>query len=262
MSILEVHDLGKVYGTGSSAHMALNGISMSIEDGEFVSIVGPSGCGKTTLMKTVAGLIEPTSGEVTLVGKPVRGVPDGLAVVFQDYSRSLFPWMKVGKNVEFPLATLGLSKAEVDARIRRSLEAVNLGDKLNRYPWELSGGMQQRVAIARALAYRPRVLLMDEPFASVDAQTRSELEDLIRAVHAEFGMTILFVTHDIDESVYLSDRVLVLQRPPGGILADISVDLPAERDQIGTKSMAAFVALRSDVAKRIQDAATTVARAA
>ena len=255
MSILEVHDLSKTYGLGATASTALSNITLSIEDGEFVSIVGPSGCGKTTLLKSIAGLIRPSTGSVEIMGKPVTGVPDDLAVVFQDYSRSLFPWMKVASNVEFPLTALGLDRAEISSRVRESLEAVNLGDKLDKYPWELSGGMQQRVAIARALAYRPRVLLMDEPFASVDAQTRSELEDLTRAVHQGFGMTIVFVTHDIDESVYLSNRVIVLRRSPGGILAEVAIELPEQRDQIATKSTKSFVDVRSQIAQFIRDAA-------
>lgn len=256
MSALEVEDLTKVYGTGPAAHTALRGISFEVNEGELLSIVGPSGCGKTTLLKCVAGLVAPTSGRVRLLGADVSGVPDGLAVVFQDYSRSLFPWMRVGRNVEFPLQTLELGKAERRERVRRSLAAVGLSDKADRFPWQLSGGMQQRVAIARALAYRPRVLLMDEPFASVDAQTRAGLEDLTRRVHREFGMTILFVTHDIDESVYLADRVIVLRRSPGTVLTELDIDLPEDRDQIGTKSTPGFVSQRSAVAQHIRHAAS------
>nr|WP_042178702.1 ABC transporter ATP-binding protein [Kibdelosporangium sp. MJ126-NF4]CEL13351.1 nitrate ABC transporter, ATP-binding protein,putative [Kibdelosporangium sp. MJ126-NF4]CTQ99041.1 nitrate ABC transporter, ATP-binding protein,putative [Kibdelosporangium sp. MJ126-NF4] len=255
MSTLQVRDLAKAYGSGPGAHIALRDVSFDVEDGELLSIVGPSGCGKTTLLKCVAGLVPPTSGTVKVLGSQVTGVPDGLAVVFQDYSRSLFPWMRVGRNVELPLQVLGLDRGERTRRIEESLAAVGLADKAERYPWQLSGGMQQRVAIARALAYRPRVLLMDEPFASVDAQTRSGLEDLTRKVHREFGMTILFVTHDIDESVYLADRVVVLRRSPGGVLAELAVDLPDERDQITTKSTPSFVSQRSTVARYIQEAA-------
>ncbi|TCO62762.1 ABC transporter ATP-binding protein [Actinocrispum wychmicini] len=251
MSALEVHDLTKTYGS----HTALQDVSFAVGEGELLSIVGPSGCGKTTLLKCVAGLIRPTSGTVRVLGSEVRRVPDGLAVVFQDYSRSLYPWMRVGRNVELPLRAMGLSRDERRERVSGSLAAVGLADKADRYPWQLSGGMQQRVAIARALAFRPKVLLMDEPFASVDAQTRSGLEDLTRRVHRDFGMTILFVTHDIDESVYLADRVVVLRRSPGGVLTELTVDLPAERDQISTKSMPGFVDQRSLVAKHIQAAA-------
>jgi len=257
MAILEITDLNKTYGAGPDAHVALSHVDLSVGEKEFVSIVGPSGCGKTTLMKCIAGLVKPTTGQVKVLGRPVDGVPDDLAVVFQDYSRSLFPWMRVAANIEFPLKALGLDKAERNRRVSESLAAVNLGDKGSRYPWELSGGMQQRVAIARALAYRPRVLLMDEPFASVDAQTRSDLEDLTRRVHRQFGMTILFVTHDIDESIYLADRVVVLRRSPGGILTELQVRLSAKRDQIATKAAPDFVAMRREVAQHIRDASAS-----
>ncbi|MFI9559638.1 ABC transporter ATP-binding protein [Nonomuraea endophytica] len=251
MTALQVSNLSKSYGEGNPA---LHNLSFEVREGELLSIVGPSGCGKTTLLKCVAGLVPATRGEVRVHGEEVSGVPKGLAVVFQDYGRSLFPWMKVGQNVEFPLETLRLPKAERQERVERSLAAVGLEGKHERYPWQLSGGMQQRVAIARALAYRPKVLLMDEPFASVDAQTRSGLEDLTRRVHLEFGMTILFVTHDIDESVYLADRLVVLRRSPGSVLAELVIELPRVRDQIVTKSLPAFVRQRSVVAQHIKDA--------
>lgn len=255
MADLEIDDLGKTYGAGPNTHTALHAVNFRVGAGELVAVVGPSGCGKTTLLRCVAGLVAPDSGRVRVLGREVDGVPDGLAVVFQDYSRSLFPWMRVGRNVEFPLRTLKLSRAERRDRVGQSLAAVGLADKADRYPWQLSGGMQQRVAIARALAYRPRVLLMDEPFASVDAQTRAGLEDLTRRVRREFGMTVLFVTHDIDESVYLGDRVVVLRRSPGTVLTEVTIELPAERDQIGTRSLPEFVAQRSAVAQLIRRAA-------
>ena len=176
MSALEVRGLTKAYGS----HTALRDVSFAMREGELLSIVGPSGCGKTTLLKCVAGLVRPSAGQVRLLGTDVVGVPDGLAIVFQDYSRSLFPWLRVGANVELPLRVLGLDRTERRSRVERSLAAVGLADKADRYPWQLSGGMQQRVAIARALAYRPRVLLMDEPFASVDAQTqRSDRKSVV-----------------------------------------------------------------------------------
>ncbi|WP_157245294.1 ABC transporter ATP-binding protein [Nonomuraea typhae] len=251
MTALQVRNLSKTYGEG---HAALHNLSFEVKEGELLSIVGPSGCGKTTLLKCVAGLIPATRGQVSVHGREVTGVPDGLAVVFQDYGRSLFPWMKVGANIAFPLETSRLPKGEIRERVEHSLAAVGLDGKAERYPWQLSGGMQQRVAIARALAYRPQVLLMDEPFASVDAQTRSGLEDLTRRVHLEFGMTIMFVTHDIDESVYLADRLIVLRRSPGSVLAELVIELPRVRDQIATKSLPAFVRQRSEVAQHIKDA--------
>ena len=194
-------------------------------------------------------------------------MPDDLAVVFQDYSRSLFPWLSVQKNVEFPLRWRPISRAERRARAQEALEHVGLAGVGGKFPWQLSGGMQQRVSIARALASRPALLLMDEPFASVDAQTRFELEDLTRRVQREQGSTVLVVTHDIDESVYLSDRVLVLSKSPASIVADLRVGLPADRDQITTRESAEFVALRGEVARLLQvgapvEAATAASDAA
>ncbi|MBO9521411.1 MAG: ABC transporter ATP-binding protein [Nocardioidaceae bacterium] len=250
---LAVHNITHRYGPGGPA--VVNGVTFEVARGELVSLVGPSGCGKTTLMKTISGLMQPTSGTVTAFGRPISGVPRELAIVFQDYSRSLFPWLRVRANVSFGLSGLGLERSERRTRVAESLAAVGLTGHEHKYPWELSGGMQQRVAIARALAYRPRILLMDEPFASVDAQTRAELEDLTLAVHREFGMTILFVTHDIDESVYLSHRVVVLKRSPGEVHAERVVDLPETRDQITTKADPRFVAQRAEVAGLIRDAA-------
>lgn len=191
---------------------------------------------------------------MSLHGDRVTSVPDDLAVVFQDYSRSLFPWLSVAKNVEFPLRWSKLDKATRRARAAEALEAVGLSAAVNKYPWQLSGGMQQRVSIARALASRPALLLMDEPFASVDAQTRFELEDLLRRVQVEQSTTVLLVTHDIDESVYLGDRVLVLSKSPARIVADLKVDLPAQRDQITTRESAEFVSLRGEVARLLHGA--------
>lgn len=253
--VLSVNAIGKTYGSGNAAYVAIENVSLAASAGEFVSIVGPSGCGKTTLIKLIAGLMKPTSGSLDMFGKPVRSVPDHLALVFQDYSRSLFPWMRVEGNVAFPLQHLPISRKEREERTQHALEAVGLAAAGRKYPWELSGGMQQRVAIARAIAYRPRLLLMDEPFASVDAQTRSELEDLTLRVHRDHQMTTLFITHDIDESVYLANRVVVLGAKPGRVIAEIPVNLPQERDQIATREMPAFVRMRSEVARLVRAAA-------
>jgi NitT/TauT family transport system ATP-binding protein len=249
--LLEVQDLGHSY-DGGDARAVIDGLSFSVRQAELVCIVGPSGCGKTTLLRCVAGLLQPRSGRVALSGQVVSGVPDDIAMVFQDYSRSLFPWLRVGRNVDFPLSRRGLGKRERAERVRESLAAVGLEDVADRYPWQLSGGMQQRVAIARALADRPSMLLMDEPFASVDAQTRADLEDLVLEVRDRFQMTVLFVTHDIDESVYLGDRVLVLSRAPARLVAEIPVPLPRPRDQIATKELDAFVRLRAEVGRLIR----------
>ncbi len=249
-TMLEVSGLNHRYGAGEKAHVAVNDLSFTVETGQLASIVGPSGCGKSTLLRCIAGLIKPTSGRVSLHGDDVSsGVPEDLAVVFQDYSRSLFPWLSVAKNVEFPLRWRNLSRSERRTRAQDALDSVGLSGVGSKFPWQLSGGMQQRVSIARALASQPALLLMDEPFASVDAQTRFELEDLTRRVQRENGSTVLVVTHDIDESVYLSDRVLVLSKSPATIVADLPVGLPAERNQITTRESAEFVTLRGEVAR-------------
>jgi NitT/TauT family transport system ATP-binding protein len=247
--MLEVTGLGHSYG----GRRAVRDVSFTVDTGELACLVGPSGCGKSTLLRCVAGLIAPTSGTVRLHGDQVTGVPRDLAVVFQDYSRSLFPWLSVTRNVEFPLRWSGLGRAERRARAAEALDAVGLAGVDAQFPAQLSGGMQQRVAIARALARRPALLLMDEPFASVDAQTRFELEDLLRRVQRQQGSTVLLVTHDIDESVYLGDRVLVLSSP-ASVVADLPVGLPADRDQITTREAAEFVALRGEVARLLRAA--------
>jgi NitT/TauT family transport system ATP-binding protein len=251
--MLELAQLSHVYD-----HTAIAELSFTVDAGELTCIVGPSGCGKSTLLRAIAGLLAPTSGSVLLHGSPVRGVPDDLAVVFQDYSRSLFPWLTVQSNVEFPLRGR-MSRLERRERARCALAQVGLANAAHKHPQQLSGGMQQRVALARALAYRPALLLLDEPFASVDAQTRFELEDLLLRVHAEHGTTMLLVTHDIDESVYLGDRVLVLSGSPARLLDDIPVTLPTRRDQIATRESDTFVELRSEVARLLRGVPISVA---
>ena len=248
-TMLEVSGLAHRYGAGPDAHVAVEDLAFTVAKDELACIVGPSGCGKSTLLRCIAGLIRPTAGEVSLHGDRVVGVPNDLAVVFQDYSRSLFPWLTVRGNVEFPLRTRLGNRTERRARAQEALGWVGLSDAANKYPWQLSGGMQQRVSIARALATRPALLLMDEPFASVDAQTRADLEDLLLRMRREHGSTVLLVTHDIDESVYLGDRILVLSGSPASVVADLPVDLPAQRDQITTRESDAFVALRGEVAR-------------
>jgi NitT/TauT family transport system ATP-binding protein len=250
--MLKVEHLKKTYSERGNAVEAVGDIDFEVADGEFLCIVGPSGCGKTTLLKCIAGLLPPTGGEIRLDGSLVDGPPERMAVVFQEYSRSLFPWMSVRKNVAFPLRRKDLPAAEKRERVERAIESVGLSAFLDRYPWELSGGMQQRVAIARALAYEPEILLMDEPFASVDAQTRADLEDLILEVRREYGVTVVFVTHDIDESVYLGDRILVLSGSPSRVEESIDVELPEPRDQVETKEVEEFARLRAHVFRRIK----------
>ncbi len=250
--MLEIKGLGKTYGMGAKATHAIRNVSFSVEDREFVCVVGPSGCGKTTLLKCVGGLLRPSRGEVVLRGKRVTSPPEAMALVFQEYSRSLMPWLSVRNNVVLPLRHKKLSRRARNGLVEEALAAVGLTGFIDHYPWQLSGGMQQRVAIARALAYQPSVLLMDEPFASVDAQTRGDLEDLVLQVRHEFGITILFVTHDIDESIYLSDRVIVLTHAPTEVKEIIPVDLPSSRDQIATKELPEFAHLRAHVYRLIK----------
>jgi NitT/TauT family transport system ATP-binding protein len=252
--VLDVQGLRKVYGSGSRRVEAVRELTFSVGPGAFVCIVGPSGAGKTTLLRCIGGLLPPTGGRVVLDGSEVDGPPPGMAMVFQDYGRSLFPWSTVQGNVELPLKEKRLPKARRRELVVQALTAVGLADVADKHPYELSGGMQQRVAIARAVAYEPKVLLMDEPFAAVDAQTRADLEDLVRSLWRRLGVTVLFVTHDIDESVYLAERVVVLSSSPTEVLGDIPVDLPAERDQLSTRSSAQFGELRSEVYALVQRA--------
>ncbi len=241
--LLEVGGLGHSF---SVAEVVIDDVSFDVGTGEMVSIVGPSGCGKTTLLRILSGLLQPSQGEVRHRDTVTAGVDPETAVVFQDYRNSLYPWLRVGDNVAFPLKKQ-YAKRERIARAEAALASVGLDAHLRKYPWELSGGMQQRVAIARALAMEPSLLLMDEPFASVDAQTRAELEDLVLDLFAGSALSVVVVTHDIDESVYLADRVVVLSAAPSRVLDVIDTDLPRPRDQLSTKSCPEFLRTRERV---------------
>ncbi|MGA2392612.1 MAG: ABC transporter ATP-binding protein [Candidatus Lustribacter sp.] len=243
--LLEVSELQKRYADGT---LAVQEITLNVREREFVSIVGPSGCGKTTLLKTICALLAPTKGSVKFNGTLITEPPPQMVLVFQDYSRSLFPWLTVTGNVMFPLRKRkDMTQAEKVQAAQRAIEAVGLSKFHKHFPWQLSGGMQQRVAIARAIAFRPEILLLDEPFASVDALTRADLEDLTLALRDEFGITMLLVTHDIDEAVYLSDRVFVLSTPPSTVLEEIPIPLSQPRDQVGTRSEPGFLQLRNHI---------------
>jgi len=241
--------LSKSYVAGTAV---LEGIDFGVFSAEFFSIVGPSGAGKTTLLRCLTGLMEPSAGSVVLDGEALASPSRNISVVFQEYTRSLLPWRTIGKNVALPLKARGVARSEIAVRVEAALESVGLTGTASQYPWQLSGGMQQRVAIARALITEPEVLVMDEPFASVDAQTRLELEDLVRKLQRESQVTVILVTHDIDEAVYLSDRILVLSRNPARVVKLIDVPLGDERDQITTRERPEFGELRGQILEIIR----------
>ncbi|MHA6694958.1 ABC transporter ATP-binding protein [Homoserinimonas sp. A520] len=254
-TLLSVEGLRKIYNEGTDqANMAINDVSFSVDKGEFVCIVGPSGAGKTTLLRCISGLAPASSGSVAFEGRQLTNIPEELGLVFQDYSRSLYPWYTNAKNIALPLAARGVPKAERAARVSEVLASVGLAHVEKKYPWELSGGMQQRVAIARALSYRPELLLMDEPFASVDAQTRFDLEDLILRVRRELGITVVLVTHDIDEAIYLGDRIVVLSKTPSVVKEIVAVPLGVSRSQVETRSSQEFIELRSHLLSLVMPA--------
>ena len=244
---LRFANVQKSFGVGSDSRVALADVTLAVNAGEFLSIVGPSGCGKSTLLQIAAGLLAPSGGQVLLDEKPVTGPPDHMVYLFQQYSRSLFPWRTALDNVAFAVEHKTSSRARARNHSRRYLKMVGLGEFDRHYPWQLSGGMQQRVVIARALAAEPHVLLLDEPFSSVDALTRVELHTLILDLWREHGFTIILVTHDVDEAVFLADRVAVLSHRPGTVLQDIPTELPRPRGPIGTRESARFLALRHEL---------------
>lgn len=244
---ISVVGLGKTYPTKSGGNRVLDDLTFDVPRGQFLSIVGPSGAGKTTLLRCLTGLLKPTEGQVLIDGQPISGPNAKMSVVFQEYTRSLMPWLSVADNVELALQARGASKSERRASAREALSVVGLADAVDRFPWQLSGGMQQRVAIARAMVTRPEVLVMDEPFASIDAQTKMDLEDLIMNLQQTSKTTVLFVTHDIDESVYLADRVLVLTKNPCRVQADLPINLARPRDQVVTRSEETFLVARAEI---------------
>ncbi len=225
---IKIDNVSISFGRGEQHHLAVSETSIEIKPGEFVCILGPSGCGKSTLLNAVAGYVKPTRGQVLLDGKAVTGPGPDRGMVFQQYS--LFPWKTVRENVAFGPRILGRASPTPEAIADTFIDMVGLTKFAKRYPAELSGGMQQRVGIARALANYPSVLLMDEPFGALDSQTRHVMQENLLKIWGEFGITVLFVTHDIDEAVFLGDRVLVMSASPGKIIADIPVRLPRPRD--------------------------------
>jgi NitT/TauT family transport system ATP-binding protein len=225
----------------------INRLSFSMREGEFVCVVGPSGCGKTTLLRLLTGLVKPSAGEVRRAGHPVKGPAPDVAIVFQDYAKALLPWRTVTQNVSLALEALQVPRAERPERIAALLTKVGLSAHAHKFPAELSGGMQQRVQIARALAQQPRLLLMDEPFGALDAMTRQALQDEVLQLVQASGTTVLFITHDLEEAIYLADTVLSLRAQPGeqsSLAQTLHVDLPRPRHQLATREDPEFLRLR------------------
>lgn len=243
-----IENLAKSYGSVE----VLRSLSMRVDPGEVICIVGPSGVGKTTLLRCLSGLMPPSKGEVRVGNEIVNKPLPEIGIVFQDYRGSLMPWMSTIDNVTLPLRGKGIPKTKCRERARRCLSEVGLSGSEDKYPWELSGGMQQRVAIARALAYDAHILLMDEPFGSLDAQTRFDLEDLVLDLRRRLSISIILVTHDIDEAVYLSDRVIVLSGQPATVIDTVNIHFGAERDQVTTKSLPEFSQLRARILNEIR----------
>ena len=256
--ILAVTDIVKRFGDGDDTLLAVDRVSFGIAEGEFVSIIGPSGCGKSTLFNIIGGLVADYGGQVAVDGEPVSGTHPAFGMVFQE--ESAFPWRSVIDNVAFPLELEGVGKHDRHERARRFVSMVGLDGFEGRYPAELSGGMRQRVAIARTLASQPRILLMDEPFAALDEQTRLLLGDKVLQIHQQLRQTTLLITHNITEAVQLSDRVLVMTYRPGRLKRTFDIDLPRPRtsEVVGSDAFGHYVAqiwsdLREEASRGIRD---------
>ncbi len=239
---LRIANVAKTFVTPHGDVRALDPVSLDIQQGEFIAIIGPSGCGKSTLMNVVGGLIEDYEGSVEVDGVPVRGCHKEIGMVFQE--ESTFPWRSALDNVAFPLEAAGMGKAERHAKAMELLHLVGLDGFENRFPAELSGGMRQRIAIARTLAFKPRILLMDEPFAALDEQTRLLLGDKVLQIQQELNQTTMLITHNIAEAVQLADRVLIMTFRPGNIKRVVDIDLPRPRSSkmMGGERFGHFVA--------------------
>lgn len=252
---VHAQSLHKAFTRGDEEFVAIEDVTLTIKKGDFLTVVGPSGCGKSTLLQMVAGLLPPTRGQVTFDGDDVVRPPFDMVYVFQQYTKSLMPWRTILDNVAFglevPRRKQGKSRTQIRERCRMELARVGLAGTEEQYPWQLSGGMQQRVAIARALVCEPGVLLMDEPFSALDALSRSSLQDLLLELWAELNLTVVFVTHDVEEAVYLSDWVAVLSKSPSRIVERLDIDLPRPRDQIRTKESAAFLDYRRELYAKV-----------
>ncbi len=227
-SQIQISGVGKIFSAGGNKVVALEDINLEVKPGEFICLLGPSGCGKSTLLNAVAGFSHPTAGTIVVDGKPVRAPGPDRGMVFQEYA--LFPWMTVEKNIAFGLEIKKQTRAQIREKVSALLAMLNLQDFRDRYPKDLSGGMRQRVAIARVLALDSPILLMDEPFGALDSLTRRNLQDELLRIWTEFKKTIIFVTHSIEESIYLADRIVVMTYRPGTIKKIVSVSMPRSRD--------------------------------
>lgn len=246
-SAITLESVSMVYGEGDSARTIIDNLSFSVGEGEFLSIVGASGCGKTTLLRMLSGLVTPTLGTIDFFGERISGPSRDRAMVFQDYGRALLPWRTVGQNINLALETCGVSKRERPAIVKDLASLIGLTHALDQYPHQLSGGMQQRVQIARCLAQRPKLLLMDEPFGALDAITRQGLQDEVLSLAKNHGTTVVFITHDLEEAIYLGDRVVVLAANPGRIVEDIAVDIAHPRNQLTTREDPRFLSHRHHI---------------
>ncbi|NBH82539.1 ABC transporter ATP-binding protein [bacterium C-53] len=241
---LKIDNVKKIYNSRNGEMIALNGVNLDIAENEFICVVGPSGCGKSTLLNIIAGLLEPTSGAVYCDGKKVEGTGTERGVVFQQYA--LFPWMTVKKNVMFGLKLQGIKGKEAEEKAMKYIKMVQLEDFLDHYPKELSGGMKQRVAIARAYAVNPSVLLMDEPFGALDAQTRTQLQSELLETWEKEQKTCFFITHDVDEAIILAQKVIIMSARPGRIKEIVNIDIPYPRTQ-ETKMSPEFLELKNHI---------------
>jgi len=247
MSQIIVNNVQKVFKTPGKDVIALKDIQLDIQAGEFVCLLGPSGCGKSTLLNAVAGFALPSSGEITVEGKKITGPGPDRGMVFQEYA--LFPWMTIAQNIAFGLEVQKKARGEIEQTVNQLLDLLHLKDFRDRFPKDLSGGMRQRVAIARVLALDSPIMLMDEPFGALDALTRRNLQDELLRIWEKLGKTILFVTHSIEESIYLADRIVVMTYRPGTVKRDQVVDMPRPRDP----SSAAFNALKRELGALVME---------
>jgi len=243
--IIEILNVHMTFQVNSRHVNVFNGFSYKIPERSFLSVIGPSGCGKSTLLRLIAGLERPTSGEIIFNGREIDGPPKGMICVFQQYGKSIFPWRTVLQNIEFGLRSQKkVGRKEARAKCLEYVKLVGLDGYEDYYPSQLSGGMQQRVAIARALICEPKVLLMDEPFSALDAMTRAVLQELLLTIWQTIPITIVFVTHDVDEAVFLSDKIISLGRAPDSLREEVTVDLPYPREQLKTRSDKRFTAIQ------------------